>query len=104
MLTWLPLTAWLLLGQHRLREQWVGAAGFAISMLVLLFIGRTFNNYYLRVADHRRGGGGARLAGRWPLALRAARASLAPLLAAVPRPRACRRACRLQPVEERCAP
>ncbi len=46
-LTWLPLTAWLLLCQHRLREQWVGAAGFAISMLVLLFIGRTFNNYYL---------------------------------------------------------
>ncbi|MDQ3645152.1 MAG: glycosyltransferase 87 family protein [Actinomycetota bacterium] len=46
-LTWLPLTAWLLLVQHRLREGWVGAAGFAISMLVLLFIGRTFNNYYL---------------------------------------------------------
>ena len=46
-LTWLPLTAWLLLAQHRLREQWVGPAGFAISMLVLLFIGRTFNNYYL---------------------------------------------------------
>ncbi len=46
-LTWLPLTVWLLLAQHRLREQWVGAAGFAISMLVLLFIGRTFNNYYL---------------------------------------------------------
>ncbi len=47
LLTWGPLTAWLLLVQHRLREQWVGAAGFAISMLVLLFIGRTFNNYYL---------------------------------------------------------
>ena len=47
LLTWLPLTAWLLLQQHRLREQWVGPAGFAISMLVLLFIGRTFNNYYL---------------------------------------------------------
>ena len=46
-LTWLPLTVWLLLCQHRLREQWVGAAGFAISILVLLFIGRTFNNYYL---------------------------------------------------------
>jgi hypothetical protein len=25
----------------------VGPAGFAISILVLLFIGRTFNNYYL---------------------------------------------------------
>ena len=47
LLAWLPLTAWLLLAQHRAREQWVGAAGFAISMLVLLFIGRTFNNYYL---------------------------------------------------------
>jgi hypothetical protein len=46
-LTWLPLTAWLLLTQHRLREGWAGPAGFAISMLVLLFIGRTFNNYYL---------------------------------------------------------
>jgi hypothetical protein len=46
-LTWLPLTAWLLLAQHRLREGWVGPAGFAISMLMLLFIGRTFNNYYL---------------------------------------------------------
>ena len=29
------------------RELWVGAAGFAISILWLLFIGRTFNNYYL---------------------------------------------------------
>jgi hypothetical protein len=47
LLTWLPLTVWLLVAQHRSREQWVGAAGFAISMLVLLFIGRTFNNYYL---------------------------------------------------------
>lgn len=47
LLTWLPLTAWLLVQQHRSSEQWVGAAGFAISMLVLLFIGRTFNNYYL---------------------------------------------------------
>ena len=47
LLTWLPLTVWLLMAQHRLREQWVGPAGFAISMLVLLFIGRTFNNYYL---------------------------------------------------------
>jgi len=47
LLTWLPLTGWLLLAQHRSRELWVGAAGFAISMLVLLFIGRTFNNYYL---------------------------------------------------------
>ena len=44
---WLPLTVWLLLAQRRAQELWVGAAGFAISMLVLMFIGRTFNNYYL---------------------------------------------------------
>jgi len=47
LLTWLPLTAWLLLAQRRAGELWLGAAGYAISMLVLLFIGRTFNNYYL---------------------------------------------------------
>ncbi len=47
LLTWLPLTAWLLVQQHRARELWVGAAAFSISILVLLFIGRTFNNYYL---------------------------------------------------------
>jgi uncharacterized membrane protein len=47
LLLWLPLTAWLLLVQWRAREVWVGAACFAISMLVLMYIGRTFNNYYL---------------------------------------------------------
>jgi hypothetical protein len=47
LLTWLPLTAWLVLVQHRSRELWVGAAGFAVSILWLMFIGRTFNNYYL---------------------------------------------------------
>lgn len=47
LLTWLPLTVWLLLVQRRSRELWVGAAGFSVSILVLLFIGRTFNNYYL---------------------------------------------------------
>ena len=47
LLTWLPLTAYLLLQAHRARELWVPAAAFAISLLVLLFIGRTFNNYYL---------------------------------------------------------
>jgi hypothetical protein len=47
LLTWLPLTAWLLLAQRRAGELWLGAAGYAISMLALLFIGRTFNNYYL---------------------------------------------------------
>jgi hypothetical protein len=47
LLTWLPLTAWLLLQAHRARELWAPAAAFAISILALLFIGRTFNNYYL---------------------------------------------------------
>jgi uncharacterized membrane protein len=47
LLTWLPLTAWLLAQQHRARELWVGAAAFSVSILVLLFVGRTFNNYYL---------------------------------------------------------
>ena len=46
-LTWLPLTAYLLFTVQRARQLWPAAAGFAISILVLLFIGRTFNNYYL---------------------------------------------------------
>jgi hypothetical protein len=46
-LTWLPLTAYLLVLVHRARALWPAAAAFAISILVLLFIGRTFNNYYL---------------------------------------------------------
>jgi len=44
---WLPITIWLGVVAHRAREQWVAPAGFAISILVLLYIGRTFNNYYL---------------------------------------------------------
>ncbi|HEV2875355.1 MAG TPA: hypothetical protein VGW14_09420 [Thermoleophilaceae bacterium] len=47
LLTWVPLTVWLLLVQRRAAEAWVGAAAFAISILWLMFIGRTFNNYYL---------------------------------------------------------
>ena len=47
LLTWLPLTVWLLLAQRRAQELWVGAAAFSISVLWLMFIGRTFNNYYL---------------------------------------------------------
>ena len=47
LLTWLPLTVWLLLAQRRAQELWVGAAAFAVSILWLMFIGRTFNNYYL---------------------------------------------------------
>ena len=47
LLTWVPLTIWLLFVQRRAQELWVGAAAFAISILWLMFIGRTFNNYYL---------------------------------------------------------
>jgi hypothetical protein len=47
LLTWVPLTLWLLRAQWRAPELWLGAAGFAISILWLMFIGRTFNNYYL---------------------------------------------------------
>ena len=46
-LTWLPLTAYLLVQVRRARQLWPAAAAFAVSILVLLFIGRTFNNYYL---------------------------------------------------------
>jgi hypothetical protein len=46
-LTWLPLTAYLLVQVQRARQLWPAAAAFAISILVLLFVGRTFNNYYL---------------------------------------------------------
>ncbi len=44
---WLPLTVWLSVIAYRAREQWVAPAGYAISILVLMWIGRTFNNYYL---------------------------------------------------------
>jgi hypothetical protein len=47
LLTWVPLTVWLLLVQRRAEALWVGAAAFSLSILWLMFIGRTFNNYYL---------------------------------------------------------
>ncbi len=47
LLLWLPLTVWLLWAQRKASELWLGAAGFAISILALMFIGRTFNNYYV---------------------------------------------------------
>jgi Glycosyltransferase family 87 len=47
LLTWVPLTVWLLLAQRRAEELWIGAAAFSVSILWLMFIGRTFNNYYL---------------------------------------------------------
>jgi hypothetical protein len=47
LLTWLPITAWLLWNQRRSERLWVGAAGFAISIFVLLFISRVFQTSYL---------------------------------------------------------
>ena len=47
LLLWLPLTAWLLWNQKRSSLLWPGAAGFAVSMFVLLFLSRVFQNSYL---------------------------------------------------------
>jgi hypothetical protein len=44
---WAPVTAWLLWNQYRAARDWVGAAGFAISMFVLLFVSRVFQTSYL---------------------------------------------------------
>jgi hypothetical protein len=44
---WLPLTAWLLWNQVQSRALWVGAAGFAVSIFVLLFVARVFHPSYL---------------------------------------------------------
>ncbi|MGH2997578.1 MAG: hypothetical protein ACRDM9_14775, partial [Gaiellaceae bacterium] len=46
-LLWLPTTAWLVWNQLRSSALWVGAAGFAVSMFLLLFLGRVFQNSYL---------------------------------------------------------
>lgn len=47
LLAWLPLAAWLLWNQARARTLWVGAAGFALAIFVLLFIARVFHPSYL---------------------------------------------------------
>jgi Glycosyltransferase family 87 len=44
---WLPVTAWLLWVQRRDPRLWPGAAGFAISMFLLLFISRVFQTSYV---------------------------------------------------------
>jgi hypothetical protein len=44
---WLPVTAWLLWLQRRDARLWPGAAGFAISMFLLLFISRVFQTSYV---------------------------------------------------------
>ena len=44
---WLPVTAWLLWNQRRAGTFWAGAAGFSISMFLLLFLSRVFQSSYL---------------------------------------------------------
>jgi hypothetical protein len=44
---WLPVTVWLLVLARRSGRAWEAAAGFAISMFVLLFIARVFQTSYL---------------------------------------------------------
>ncbi len=44
---WVPLTAWLLWSQRRAATLWAGAAGFSISMFVLLFLSRVFQSSYV---------------------------------------------------------
>ena len=46
-LAWLPLTAWLLWLQRRAALLWPAAAGFAISIFMLIFLGRVFHGSYL---------------------------------------------------------
>jgi hypothetical protein len=46
-LVWLPLTAWLLWTQWRSRRLWIGAASFAVSIFVLLYLARVFQYSYL---------------------------------------------------------
>jgi hypothetical protein len=47
LLVWAPVTAWLLVSQWRARTMWAGMAGFAVSIFVLLFLGRVLQNSYL---------------------------------------------------------
>jgi len=47
LLVWLPVTVWLLVLARRSGRAWEAAAGFAISMFVLLFIARVFQTSYL---------------------------------------------------------
>lgn len=44
---WLPVTAWLLVSQRRSGLLWPGAAGFAVSISLLFFLSRVFQNSYL---------------------------------------------------------
>jgi hypothetical protein len=44
---WVPATAWLLRSQGRAVELWKGAGYFAVSIFLLLFLGRVFQTSYL---------------------------------------------------------
>jgi hypothetical protein len=44
---WLPATVWLLWIQWRARARWTGAAAFAVSVFLLLFLARVFQTSYL---------------------------------------------------------
>jgi hypothetical protein len=46
-LVWLPITAFLAWKQWRSRRLWLSAAGFAVSIFVLLYLARVFQNSYL---------------------------------------------------------
>jgi hypothetical protein len=47
LLVWLPVTAWLLWSQWRARSLWLGGAGFAASIFLLVFLGRVFQRSYV---------------------------------------------------------
>ncbi len=47
LLVWLPLTAWLLWKQAQAGLLWVGAAGFALSIFVFIFVSRVFQPSFL---------------------------------------------------------
>jgi hypothetical protein len=46
-LFWLPITVWLLWNQRQSGASWAGGLGFAVSVFVLLFLGRVFQTSYL---------------------------------------------------------
>ena len=47
LLVWAPITAWLAWAQWKSGRLWIGAAGFAVSIFLLLYLGRVFQNSYL---------------------------------------------------------
>ena len=47
LILWLPVTAWLVFAVRRSARDWEAAAGFAVSIFVLIFIARVFQTSYL---------------------------------------------------------